>query len=75
MCSPHSAFPRIFVSFFFFLIKGLDQMPEPQTTIPILAKKIKIQDISVYSEEVGRIEGESHSQLIPPLLFLPPPRT
>lgn len=23
-------------------------MPEPQTTIPILAKKIKIHDISVY---------------------------
>lgn len=42
-----------FLFLFLKKIKGLDQMPEPQTTIPILAKKIKIHDLSVYSEEVG----------------------
>lgn len=42
MCSLCSAFPRTFLFFFFFEIKSMHQMPKPQTTIPIIAKEIKI---------------------------------
>lgn len=51
MCPLHNAFPRIFVSFV--QMKGMDQMPKPQTTIPIWTKEIEIKDVSVHSEEFG----------------------